>query len=101
MQQLQDSYYVKKDSIGPHKLYLGAEIKKIGTIWGKMHGCQVTQNMLFIAAISQHFVNHCHKTHYDFSFANHKVTTYLKLVPLKTDFVTVPENILTYSKVIR
>ena len=40
MKQLEDNYYVKKESIGPPTLYLGAEIKKV---W---HQSPVAQNML-------------------------------------------------------
>ena len=36
MTKLQDEYYVKKESIGPPKLYLGAEIKKVRDRTGKM-----------------------------------------------------------------
>jgi len=36
MKQLQSAYYVKETSIGPPKLYLGAEIKKVRDRTGKM-----------------------------------------------------------------
>ena len=62
---------------------------------------KVIQNMSFVAANSQNYVNHRQKTHHVFSFANHKVTTYFKLVRSKIGLVTVAENILIYSKVIR
>ena len=36
MTQLQDSYYVKKENIGPPTLYLGAEIKCVRDRTGKI-----------------------------------------------------------------
>ena len=45
MTQLQDEYYVKKESIGPPNSYLGAEITQARNRTKKWHGLQVVTDM--------------------------------------------------------